>query len=158
MKISASVLIGSRYLGMPLFVFREILGRDSCQPSPKGPLPEALEYCKPNEGAAPARLGLKTRGTARDAVPVTDDILSFSPMPWMPPPPLGTDTDGIEGNEGVGVVGSVLDVAGSPDLPTHGGGAKVAVEEDEVEGRTFPARFRCGHTAIRSHLEMLAQV
>lgn len=37
-------------------------------------------------------------------VPVANDVVNLSPMPWSAPPPLGTETDGTDGSGEVLVV------------------------------------------------------
>lgn len=43
----------------------------------------------------------------RVEVPVANDVVNLSPMPWSAPPPLGTETDGTDGSGEVLAVGTL---------------------------------------------------
>lgn len=58
-------------------------------------------------------------------VPVANDVVNLSPMPWIAPPPLGTETDATDGS------GEVLAVDTLELLPGPGEAEEV-VEVVEV--------------------------
>src|SRR5687767_10643732 len=97
MNTSHSMLgMVSRYVGIPMSVLRLIAATDSCQPRPKGPLPDPESYDSESCGPNPPRPGDVATGTDIVAVPVTGLVENFSPMPRIAPPPFGSDTVGAE--------------------------------------------------------------
>ena len=44
------------------------------------------------------RPGLVGIGIESEEVPVSKEVVNLSPMPWIAPPPFGTETDGIDGS------------------------------------------------------------
>src|SRR5271170_7921896 len=93
-RMNTSPLAASSYSGRPFEVLRVICGNETLQPRPKGPFPAPELYARLSFGPKPLRPGDTNTPSVNDAVPVARFTASFSSMPLIAPPPLGSETEG----------------------------------------------------------------